>query len=1222
MPPKKVDKLTQLIKRAPIGESDTVSTGNNFNDESGPEFHLEMQKNGSSTQWKFNSLSKPPKKADKLTQLISTLPVNGETPAPTSNNGKDQKVVEFYLEMLEKHKRDLGKDKLTVWMQVGSFFEVYGLVYPDGTTIGNVWDVAADLDIKVARKGQSVYDNPNIEVYMAGVKEEYAEPYLERLVDKNGWTVAVYTQEKISSSNKFERVLRQIISPGLNFESDTISNNFMYIYFKASEKASRLIPSKCIPMNIGVYFVDCISGSNGVMELYTKDINEYGVVFSELVKLITIKSPAELVIHLDIANLESYRQFTEQELFCNLTLFDKSVRYNKIPAASQFNERARQQLILEKAYQAYRGRMDIFQQLGVADQFDYGRLTMCLALDYIFQHDANIIQLLDKPEILASSSAYMMLANNCLQQLDIIDPVAKQRISQISRDSELNTKNKVGADVFNGSKRLTLLDILDKTKTIIGKRLFRQRLSIPITDPVELEKRYNTISYWQSIQRQYMATPGRETILSPIKKIRACLTNIHDIPKFMRKLATGKFVPTNMWHFKQSLQGVLDLVNLLNQYSQDYENCPTMDQTNTLTDVISSLDRTFDTDMMTEHWSQIEKSFYKPGINLDADKLNEEIKTGEAFIDLLKIELTKLMNPNIVSLPADQIAKQDLLVGEDTNTKNGRYIWVNDKNKLILDQLINSRPDHIIRIGQYNVALNKITLTNMKKGRWHITTPYLDLASDGLTVSIDKLRKLLKFEFAQWQSQFYTAYNITLHSFVDFIGAIDIIQSCVYVADAYGYNRPQICKYNNTDAPECEHSYLQAHELRHPIVERIRQDVKFVTNDLEFGLPKQTGILLFGLNSSGKSTTMKAVGCALIMAQAGMFVPAKAFTFWPYRYLFTRIRNNDDIYAGLSSFEVEMKEFKVILKYADDHGMILGDELCSGTETLDATALVASGLQQLCKRNASFLFATHLHFLSEIDCVTSIPNLRFYHLSVRQDPTHPDKLIYDRKLKPGNGPQSYGILVCKSMSLEPEFIREAERIRTCIEAGEILSGFSNRLQGANELARASTSHFNKEKIFQVCEVCNGEQGEDIHHIGHQADCDSRGILADGSAHKNSKWNLVCLCKECHKAVHSGDITITGYIQTSHGIELEWFATPNNDDNRLQLAHDKEDSPSSYEEAHVTTTITHEEDTKPLDSETLTKIIVTLKESGKTVRAIQHSLSKQGIKMKLVDIAKY
>ena len=102
---------------------------------------------------------------------------------------------------------------------------------------------------------------------------------------------------------------------------------------------------------------------------------------------------------------------------------------------------------------------------------------------------------------------------------------------------------------------------------------------------------------------------------------------------------------------------------------------------------------------------------------------------------------------------------------------------------------------------------------------------------------------------------------------------------------------------------------------------------------------------------------MKSIGINIIMAQAGMWVPCTSFDFYPYKYLFTRIRNNDDIYAGLSSFEVEMKEFNVILKYSDENSIILGDELCSGTETLDATAIVASGLYKLHERKTSFIFA-------------------------------------------------------------------------------------------------------------------------------------------------------------------------------------------------------------------------------------------------------------------------
>ena len=149
-------------------------------------------------------------------------------------------------------------------------------------------------------------------------------------------------------------------------------------------------------------------------------------------------------------------------------------------------------------------------------------------------------------------------------------------------------------------------------------------------------------------------------------------------------------------------------------------------------------------------------------------------------------------------------------------------------------------------------------------------------------------------------------------------------------------------KVKNTVSGECyviketenSASYICAKTLRHPIIEIINSRVKYVPNDIHLGDDaKESGLLLFGMNSSGKSSFMKAVGLNIIMAQAGMFVASSNFIYKPYKYLFTRIRNNDNLYAGLSSFEVEMKEFKVILKYANEESIILGDELCSGTET-------------------------------------------------------------------------------------------------------------------------------------------------------------------------------------------------------------------------------------------------------------------------------------------------
>ena len=135
-------------------------------------------------------------------------------------------------------------------------------------------------------------------------------------------------------------------------------------------------------------------------------------------------------------------------------------------------------------------------------------------------------------------------------------------------------------------------------------------------------------------------------------------------------------------------------------------------------------------------------------------------------------------------------------------------------------------------------------------------------------------------------------------------------------------------------------------------------------DDVHLGINKQNGILLYGVNAVGKSSLMKSIGIAVIMAQSGFFVAAKEFTYSPYKHIFTRISNNDNIFKGQSTFAVEMSELRSILIRADKYSLILGDELCCGTETTSALSLVTAGVLRLCEKNANFIFATHLHKLS------------------------------------------------------------------------------------------------------------------------------------------------------------------------------------------------------------------------------------------------------------------
>ena len=183
------------------------------------------------------------------------------------------------------------------------------------------------------------------------------------------------------------------------------------------------------------------------------------------------------------------------------------------------------------------------------------------------------------------------------------------------------------------------------------------------------------------------------------------------------------------------------------------------------------------------------------------------------------------------------------------------------------------------------------------------------------------------------------------------------------------------------------------------------------------------GILLYGTNAVGKTSFIRSLGISLIMAQSGLFVPCSEFIYMPYTYIFTRILGNDNIFKGLSTFAVEMSELRTILRLADKNSLVLGDELCAGTESISAQALVASGIQWLSTRNAKFIFATHLHELVHLESIKSLDNVKAFHLSVDYD-SKEDVLIYDRTLKEGSGDKIYGILVAKYIIDNKQFIED------------------------------------------------------------------------------------------------------------------------------------------------------------------------------------------------------
>jgi DNA mismatch repair protein MutS len=204
-----------------------------------------------------------------------------------------------------------------------------------------------------------------------------------------------------------------------------------------------------------------------------------------------------------------------------------------------------------------------------------------------------------------------------------------------------------------------------------------------------------------------------------------------------------------------------------------------------------------------------------------------------------------------------------------------------------------------------------------------------------------------------------------------------------------------------------------------------------------------------------------------------------------------------------------MSELRTILRLADDKSLVLGDELCSGTESISAVSIFVAGVQALTRQGCSFIFATHLHEIINYEEITSLHNVGMKHMSVIYDKER-DCLIYNRKLQDGPGNNMYGLEVCKSLSLPQDFLENAHNIR-----------MKYHPESASLLTRKG-SHFNAKHITGgLCEKCAQNPAIDVHHMIFQNEADNKGTIRQNGLtfNKNNKANLINLCEKCHDDIH-------------------------------------------------------------------------------------------------------
>jgi DNA mismatch repair protein MutS len=481
-----------------------------------------------------------------------------------------------------------------------------------------------------------------------------------------------------------------------------------------------------------------------------------------------------------------------------------------------------------------------------------------------------------------------------------------------------------------------------------------------------------------------------------------------------------------------------------------------------------------------DYFSDCIKSTEKKTKNNDYCKLHETEKSGYF------IKTTDIRSKKLIDMLKKQ--KQQSIILKYTSSYNGKE---KDFNLNIKNIIIEKRGKEIIitsnEISQYSNLIEQYKQEIKEKIKYYF--------------------KKFCNELLEFQDNFMTISN--------FLTDMDVYLCKAKLAIKYKYCKPII-----NDDETLVSSYLEAKSIRHVLIEHLNNEEIYVPNDVSLSNETNNGILLFGTNAVGKSSLIKSIGICVVMAQSGFFVPCDKFIFKPFKSLFTRILGNDNIFKGLSTFAVEMSELRTILKLSDENSLILGDELCSGTELGSAISIFVTGLEKLSKRNTKYIFATHFHEVTTMPEILDLQGLAMKHMSVYYDGKE-DALIYDRKLKDGPGNNMYGLEVCKALNLPPDFIEDAYSIRE--------KYYSSYLQTTNEEGRnliigngkrislQSKSHFNNSKIKNECEIC-GKDADEVHHLQHQQFADNNNFIQN--FHKNHLANLISVCSECHDRFHN------------------------------------------------------------------------------------------------------
>jgi DNA mismatch repair protein MutS len=841
---------------------------------------------------------------------------------------------------------------------------------------------------------------------------------------------------------------------------------------------------------VGIANIDIFTGKTSIFQFKEAYLNN-PTTYDELERFISIYNPSEVIF---ISNLPDENEMdyiiSYAGIQCSLihkictTTSDNLVKNIRV---KNCEKQTYQKEILAKFYKI--DDFDVFFQNFYNNNI--AAQSFCYLLDFVYQHNPHLVNKIAEP-IFENCSDRLILANHSLKQLNVID------------DS-----------TYNG-KYSSVLKMLNICLTPMGRRKFAYNFLNPTTNIAYLQREYDITEYFIT----YLSDENYNSFL------KSNLSCIKDISKNERQIFIKKITPKSFYTLYNNIILISKIYERVSTDTQVMQYLGVFEKSiSQIREYCDELAGFIKTNLVLELAKDIDQlqnfdnNFIERNVDSELDKKTDTLKESE-----LKLEAIR----EYLSLTIENREKKgkttDYVKIHETEKNNFSLICTSRRCKILSDAL--PAISSIVRLKYINDTMEKSFDFKVSKPQFSFDKQsasnniIVDEQITGLCKNISSIKTSMKdlvlFVFNKFVTSF-ELYQQKLESIINFITYIDILYTKATIAKKYNYCKPHIVKSDK--------SFIDAKNLRHCLIEQLQNNELYVTNDIFLGDGKNDGLLLYGTNAVGKTSLIRALGISLIMAQSGLFVPCSSFDYFPYNYIFTRILGNDNIFKGLSTFAVEMSELRTILRLADPNSLILGDELCSGTENTSAISIFVAGIQKLHQCQSSFIFATHLHEIVNYEEITDLKSVSLKHMAVVYDKEN-DILVYDRKLRDGPGNNLYGLEVCKSLSLPNDFLEAAYNIRMKYnpESGSLLS--------------LKTSHFNSKKIMSLCEKCGKNMGTEVHHLQHQNDANDDGIIesADNVFHKNKLANLMTLCEGCHSDFHKKDVKHKR-VKTTKGIQI-------------------------------------------------------------------------------------